>query len=1028
MLIRMTPKTIFSIIVMVWMGGSVDAKEYHPNVIDDYPNAHGVFLFKHAKGFFNFLIVEGVPNDVEILPNTNEIVVGTHSGEFLIMNRAGKQLFSTVLGEINDMDVLPMNDTFLLTSRSGRRVFLYNHLNNEQTNIPFAFTGPTDADWLPNDHYLVCDSLANRIVEITSDGDLVWSYEHDLAQPMDALRLENGNTLITDFDHHRILEVNPNGEVVSLKTDFDHPIKMTMTPVGDILVADGDRRRLLMLTRIGERKIIRENLNYIQTAAYSPDDGVFICAIHNKFPSAVTAPAVVSPLASQRERPAIVLRKIFASFPVNHSVLWLATAFFMWAIAWAFGWGTWISKIALTFAYSAPIGIAYHHHALAVSASPYRPGLYFWIAAGLLAVFTFRETSRSLIPKTVWRRIELLRFQFGFMQTVVLLSWSAIIVVFQYCHLVQQRVCGFPVEWYFPLIVWGIGIYFLFRPFRTDRTGAAGDRTYVQLGPITLAVPFTTGSVSDVDIEEINEEGRDRLSQSPASEYWANMSVLVVILLSICLYFIGMTSIPPDVHGDEGEVALYGIGARDSGNWNIFTPGWYDIPNLFFLIPGWGMWLFGDNLFGLRMVSSLIGVGTIPIFYLLARRLMLPVPAAIAAFLLATSTYMIHFCRMGVGYNQATFFTVIVLYFLIRGVQDGDGRSLCLAGVTSGLGFLSYQATQLLGPLCLFTLGLLFVLRGIDFRRAWQGAIVYLLSFWMSFSPIVGNHLANPETTFARVNSVSFFSEYGRTRIRYDYPHAETNLEILKNQFERSFLGTITYADRSPFFTNDKYGGMLDPIPAILFTAGCMVFLLTFKNPVAWLLLSWMVVTIFAGSVMTNSAPGYQRLTGAIPYLVLIAAPVLHGILQPLSRAFRWSPRARAAMLCSIAAVLLLTSVDRYFHKIMALPQFTDDSTRVARYIEQGGSHRYTYLFPEHFYLQYGNIRFLAPFAKGENVTKPEEFLKRKITKRGPVAFVLIRQHRKWINELRRLYPGGREETHYNRIGKDAFTTYEVNL
>jgi outer membrane protein assembly factor BamB len=71
---------------------------------------------------------------------------------------------------------------------------------------------------------LVADSENDRIVELdTETGEIVWEYARvpesssveprALQWPRDADRLPNGNTLITDSRHFRVLEVTPNGSV-----------------------------------------------------------------------------------------------------------------------------------------------------------------------------------------------------------------------------------------------------------------------------------------------------------------------------------------------------------------------------------------------------------------------------------------------------------------------------------------------------------------------------------------------------------------------------------------------------------------------------------------------------------------------------------------------------------------------------------------------------------------------------------------------------------------------------------------------
>lgn len=87
---------------------------------------------------------------------------------------------------------------------------------------------PRHAQRLPNGNTLITDSgdqtaVANRVIEVTPSGEIVWQHGvpgemgHDelrLDRPSAAQRLVNGNTVIVEEDGERMLEVAPNGRIV----------------------------------------------------------------------------------------------------------------------------------------------------------------------------------------------------------------------------------------------------------------------------------------------------------------------------------------------------------------------------------------------------------------------------------------------------------------------------------------------------------------------------------------------------------------------------------------------------------------------------------------------------------------------------------------------------------------------------------------------------------------------------------------------------------------------------------------------
>ncbi len=81
---------------------------------------------------------------------------------------------------------------------------------------------------LPNDHYLVCHEGEGRVTEYDHAGKVVWNYALDLAgrpradghgpeghgvEVFGAVRLPSGNTLIAGGNNNRILEVTPEGKI-----------------------------------------------------------------------------------------------------------------------------------------------------------------------------------------------------------------------------------------------------------------------------------------------------------------------------------------------------------------------------------------------------------------------------------------------------------------------------------------------------------------------------------------------------------------------------------------------------------------------------------------------------------------------------------------------------------------------------------------------------------------------------------------------------------------------------------------------
>jgi hypothetical protein len=89
--------------------------------------------------------------------------------------------------------------------------------------------------------YLASYLLKNRVVEYDKNFKEIWSY--NISSPWAAIRLKNGNTLITSEKEWLTREVNSNGKTVwefNCKTDLPAPYQMTSAPQSCTRLANGN--------------------------------------------------------------------------------------------------------------------------------------------------------------------------------------------------------------------------------------------------------------------------------------------------------------------------------------------------------------------------------------------------------------------------------------------------------------------------------------------------------------------------------------------------------------------------------------------------------------------------------------------------------------------------------------------------------------------------------------------------------------------------------------------------------------------
>ncbi|MBV9547403.1 MAG: glycosyltransferase family 39 protein, partial [Chloroflexi bacterium] len=228
-----------------------------------------------------------------------------------------------------------------------------------------------------------------------------------------------------------------------------------------------------------------------------------------------------------------------------------------------------------------------------------------------------------------------------------------------------------------------------------------------------------------------------------------------VVAIAVWLRLPDLVGVPPNVHPDEGG---FGNGARQilAGKMPIVFPtGWFDVPASSFAISALVMLVFGNDLFGLRMASVIEGALTVVVLYLLGRRLWGARPALVAAALLSIAAWHVHFSRMGSQHMQAPLAILLVLYFLIRGVQDALLLDWVLCGFAIGLSFEVYYAARVAPALVLAYLGYRTATEKREFVHTHGlGLLALVFGAFVFVAPMTVVYARDPQTLDSRTDAV----------------------------------------------------------------------------------------------------------------------------------------------------------------------------------------------------------------------------------------------------------------------------------
>ncbi|MEZ4641909.1 MAG: glycosyltransferase family 39 protein [Chloroflexota bacterium] len=98
-------------------------------------------------------------------------------------------------------------------------------------------------------------------------------------------------------------------------------------------------------------------------------------------------------------------------------------------------------------------------------------------------------------------------------------------------------------------------------------------------------------------------------------------------------------------------------------------------PPLYYLLLHYWMAYNGDTPYYVRLLSALFGAGTIPIIYLIGKRMSGVVTGLVAAVLLALSPFNIRFAQEARMYTLLTFNAAVAIYALVRLLTDPRAAS-----------------------------------------------------------------------------------------------------------------------------------------------------------------------------------------------------------------------------------------------------------------------------------------------------------------------------------------------------------------
>ena len=156
-------------------------------------------------------------------------------------------------------------------------------------------------------------------------------------------------------------------------------------------------------------------------------------------------------------------------------------------------------------------------------------------------------------------------------------------------------------------------------------------------------------------------------------KYYLQIFILLLVLLGIELR-VAVSNVP--LWYDEGHSILVAIKSFPFGiDEFLFTKDFQHTPFYFYFLHFW-LKIFGTNEIILRMSSAIFGVATIPLTYVVGKKLYDKNVGIIAALLVTVSPLLVYYSIEIRMYAAVTFFAILSMNYLLDFDEKGDKKSL----------------------------------------------------------------------------------------------------------------------------------------------------------------------------------------------------------------------------------------------------------------------------------------------------------------------------------------------------------------
>jgi 4-amino-4-deoxy-L-arabinose transferase-like glycosyltransferase len=760
----------------------------------------------------------GMPEDIELLNNGRAVVAINAIG--LLTFEANTGRLSAPFGPkyVNDVDVVAgktinnFNPVYMTVSQHETQANLLNKSGNILTTVKVP-AGTVDIDLLDNGNFLIANKTNNKIAELNSNGDIVWSSTIPLNNPCEVVPTKSDTFLIVDFDFHRIVEIDRNNKVHQTIKGFNHPRKMQLLSDGIILVADGDHRSIVACIDKDNRIPIVKDLNRPSSLAFDEIDRLMIVGIEPFF------------------RPSVddYIQNTHISQLHNQSFYLFSILFFVCLV------GLYIVRIQSIQNWSYKLGQTFKNHF-------HYWNWGYWFLAMLFCITACICFSNSLI-------------RFGFVMMFVGLLVAFVIYLCNQTDFQWDRCCSFMgnqdkhLAFIQRRTIFMIGILICWSAYILSLLYSLQWWILVPwiIGPVFCIFGFTQRYKNAIQ--------------------WIDcMWLLAVIAIAAFFRLYKIDEIPFGLWLDE-VLSVHNALRQYSSEFlppfqgtPLIRVGEFEVPNLYSIGMILSAQIFGMSFYLIKLYSIIPSIGIVIASFYLGKWAFSNWVGRFSSLLLAINAWQITFARWGWLQQWYVFFAILALAFFIRALRWKCPRSAAIGGICIGLGFYTYVPIVITTA----TIILLFVISFIETER-WMNvklSVVFILLIFFVASPIMNYYSSTSGGILARSNKVGIQNEILNNR----------SVQPVFTSLNKYALMLHYKGDFNPRH-NVPNQPLLDPVTGGLFLIGLILLCLRFYGQSERLILL-ASITALLGGILSSSreAPNSFRTGTFGPFVCIIAS------------------------------------------------------------------------------------------------------------------------------------------------------------